>query len=307
MDLRSLGKQHRDSIVFGLILIGSLGSLMIQSSRFTSVPEQVGMTVAGAIEGALIGTRDFVTNTIRSVSELRDLRREYDVLLEKLDESQQQFQSMEALQHENRILREALAYSENSDFTSIPAKIIGKDPGVIFTSLMINKGRRNGIREGMTVVAYQDGQQGLVGRIIEAGPITSLVRPLVDPMSYVAARLSRTRYEGLLRGLGSGSETLIMEYLDRESRNQINVGDEIITSGLNSAYPVNLRIGRVTGILGTSYETSLQLEILPFISFTRLEQVFVLQRTGPAELQPVSPADNAPLFIPGPQAAEDEE
>jgi rod shape-determining protein MreC len=294
VDIREFTRKNRDGILLGIILLSSLVAMMIQSSRFTSIPQRIGMGITSGIETGMSGIQNFVVNTVRSVSELRDLREEYNSLSERLDESQQIFRSMEALEEENRVLREALGFSRSMDYQNIPGRIIGKDPGIVFTSLMVNRGSRHGIRVGMAVVGYQNGEQGLIGKVIETSAFTCLVRPIVDPLSYVSARLSRTRYEGLLRGRGSDSESMIMEYLDRESRNQITVGDEIITSGLNSLYPPNLRIGTVSAILGTSYETSLQLEVRPFISFTRLESVFFLATTGEPD-----PERRTPLFIPG--------
>ncbi len=296
MDFKDFSKRNREGIVLALILLVSMVGMMIQSSRFAQIPQRVGMGLATGIKSGISGVGNFFSDTVQSVSELRDLRQEYDSLVEKLDASQQLFRSMEALEQENRELKAALGYSQDLTFQNIPGRIIGKDPGIVFTSLLVNRGSRHGIETGMAVVGYQDGEQGLVGKVIEVSPFTSIVRPILDPQSFVSSRLSRTRYEGLLRGRGTESDTMIMEYLDRESRNQINVGDEIITSGLNSLYPPNLRIGTVAAILGNSYETSLQLEVKPYIQFTRLENVFFLE---PQESGRAGQQTAAPLFIPG--------
>ncbi len=292
MAFRELGKKHKENIILLVILIISLISLSIQSGRFSSIPERVGLGITSAIQSVFTSIQTFFTRTIRSVSELRDLREEYDALLEKLEESQQVFTSVAALQEENKLLRETLEYSKSLDFRNTPAQIIGKDPGVVFNSFLINKGGGDGIATNMPVVGYQNGKLALVGKVLQVSWGSSLVRPLVDPQSYVAARLTHTRYEGLVRGLGSQKDILLMEYLDREARNQISVGDEVITSGLNSVYPPNLRIGVVSAISATSYDTSLALEVVPFTNYTSLEQVYVLQ--GSIEMERKR---QAPFFI----------
>ncbi|AHC15153.1 rod shape-determining protein MreC [Salinispira pacifica] len=280
MDFRELGTKHRESIILALILIVSLVALSLQSSRFTSIPQRIGLGISSTVERIFTGSGKFISRTVNSISELRDLRAEYTNLLSELEKSRQIFQSMEALEAENEQLRSALAYSRNSEFVHSPAEIIGKDPGISFTSLLVNKGSAHGIQAGMPVVGFQNGKQGLVGKVIEVSRYASLVRPLVDPESYVSARLSRTRYEGLLRGLGSDEDLLLMEYVDRESRNQISVGDEVITSGLDSVYPSNIRIGTISSINAKSYSTSLELDVVPYIQYSRLEHVFIIHTSS---------------------------
>ena len=57
---------------------------------------------------------------------------------------------------------------------------------------------------------------------------------------------------------------------------RIGCGDLVVTSGFNGSYPDNIYIGKVKSISGKEYETSLRLELEPFVDFFRLEYVFVL-------------------------------
>ena len=279
MNIRELANRNRNILILVCTLILCLITLSLQDNRLTKVPERIGMSVNASITMFLNNVKSFFVNTVSSIAELRDLRVEYDQLLVQLEQREKLVQNMETLEQENQLLREALNYSQSLEYTHIPAKIIGKDPEVLFSSLMIDKGNRHGIHIGMPVVAFQSNKEALVGKIVEISWNSALIRPLLHPQNFVSARLRRTRYEGLIRGLGSESGSLIMEYLDRNSRNEISVGDEIITSGLQSLYPPNIFIGSVTEVAATSYATSLELEVLPFIDFTRLEHVFVLLET----------------------------
>lgn len=277
MDIRDFTKRHRDGIVFFLLILSSIVAMMVQSNTVIQANRRLGMSFVAAVQSATSNVRDGIKDSVNSVARLRDLQEQYNVLSKQLDESLELNRSIEALLQENEALNTALEYSRASRFINIPAKVIGKDPGIIFDNIMVNKGSRHGVQLNMPVIAYQDEMQSLVGIVVQVSQNSSLVRPIIDSMSYVSARLTRTRYEGLLQGRGSQSRTVIMDYLDRNSRNQIDVGDEVITSGLNSLYPANLHIGKVTALLGNSYETSLQLEVEPSVDFSRLEHVFILK------------------------------
>lgn len=280
MDIGELATRNVNGIVLIVILILCLVALSLQNSRITEASERLGMGLNVSITMALNNLKNFFSNTVSSIARLRELRNEYNQLLTQLEQRQTTLRDIEALERENSYLRELLDYPPSLEYDHLPAQIVGKDPGVFFSSLIIDKGNRHGITVGMPVVAFQDDKEGLVGRVVEISWNSAIVRPLLDPQNFVSGRLRKTRYEGLLKGLGTESGLLIMEYLDRRSKNQISVGDEVISSGLQSLYPPNILVGTVAAISAPSHSISLELEIDPFIDFTRLEHVFVLLSNG---------------------------
>ena len=173
------------------------------------------------------------------------------------------------------LFRSQLGFSERIGYKHISAEIIGKDPGNFFDTITINRGRKDGVEYNMPVIAFQDGYQGLIGKVVHVGFQAAEILPIYDRSCYVAARLQSSRYEGLVSGDGRG-ETVKMQYIKKYARNEIKSGDLVITSGMESIYPKGIYIGRVREIGGKEYDTSLILEIEPIIDFSRLEYVFVL-------------------------------
>jgi rod shape-determining protein MreC len=82
-------------------------------------------------------------------------------------------------------------------------------------------------------------------------------------------------------GQGSSDAPIVMKYVKKRAREEIQIGDKVITSGENNNYPANVPIGFVSGIRGLDYETSIELDIEPVIDFSRLENVFVLDMGTP--------------------------
>jgi len=77
-------------------------------------------------------------------------------------------------------LKELLDLSNLPDTKKIAARIIARDPSNIYSSLVIDKGYVEGIKKYMPVIAYQDGVEGLIGKIIEVNASTSVLQPLYD-------------------------------------------------------------------------------------------------------------------------------
>ncbi|MBN2050057.1 MAG: rod shape-determining protein MreC [Spirochaetales bacterium] len=274
--ISSFIKKHKKwSLLFSLLL---LSILLMSFSTHTVVlkPKQFGFSVVSIFQSGVSAVGSFISDTVNSVGELRQLKREYNDLQSKMTQYQELERDYLQISKENAKLREQLGFSPSPSFERIPAEIIAKDPGNEFSTIVINKGRRHGIRRDMTVIAFQDGFQGLIGKVIETGAVTSIVRPLYDESSYVAARLQDTGYEGLIRGRGNQNTNLIMEYVKKRAKEEIQYGDLVISSGMQSMYPKGIYIGRVRAMNAKEWESSLELEVEPVMDFSRLEYVYVL-------------------------------
>jgi rod shape-determining protein MreC len=132
----------------------------------------------------------------------------------------------------------------------------------------------------MPVIAFQNGIQALVGKIVQAGQFESLLMPIYDVSSFVPCRFSSSRYDGLVEGQGKWEYPLLMRLISKRARSEIHYGDMIITSGVkgvvDAVYPAGINIGRVSRIIYQEYETSMEVELEPFIDFSCLEYVFVI-------------------------------
>ena len=150
-------------------------------------------------------------------------------------------------------------------------------------SFTINKGSRVGIKKNMPVIAIQNGQIGLVGKIVSVGAETSMILPIFDTKCTISARIQTTRDIGLVSGLGSDDRTLSMRYIKKRVLEELNYGDTIVTSGENGNYLRDITIGTISKITVLDYDSSLDIEVVPIIDFSRLESVIV---TDLKELNP---------------------
>ena len=262
--------------VFIALVLVSFLTLFFSSRNVLVEFKNLGLTIFSGVRGGIHGVSSAVSRTVLSIRELAALRREYNELTERVVRYEQLERTSAEIRQENYRLREQLGFSQNLRYRHIPAELIGRDPNNLFSAFVINKGKQAGVAVNMPVIAYQNGTQGLVGKIVFSGAYESLVMPLFDVSSFVSSRLVESRYEGMVEGRGGLELSLLMRFINKRARDEISIGDIIATSGMGGIYPPGINIGRVNRIHYQENELSMELELEPSINFSRLEYVFVL-------------------------------
>jgi len=279
---RNSGAQINFSLfVFIILVVVSTVLLLLSTRDFLFGVKNIGLSLFSGIRGGIYEVNSFVSRTVLSISELATLRQEHASLLRQLDRFEELERSNTEIYQENIRLKEQLDFSRTLRYRHIPAQISGRDPDNLFSAVVINKGSFSGVSNNMAVVAWQNGTQALVGKVIQTGVFESLVMPVFDINSQVSSRFSVSRYEGIVEGQGKTESPLLLRFIPRRARDEINNGDIIVTSGMGGLFPPGINIGRVSGVNTLEYETTLEIEIIPMIDFSRLEYVFVIEEEIP--------------------------
>jgi len=269
-------KFHLESFMLAIYLLFSGILLAFSSGGFIVNFRDIGFSIMSGAQRGVYSVSAFCTGTVTAISELSELKQKYADLQRKLEDYELLQRSNADIRLENEHLRQLLGFTEQLTVKNIPAEIIGRDPNNLYSAITLNRGARHGIKKNMPVISFQDGNTGLVGKVVQVGRSTCLVMPVYDYQCFVSSRLETTRYDGLINGQGSDELPLVMKYVKKRAREEIKIGDRIMTSGENRNYPGNIPVGLVSGIRGLDYETSLELDVVPVIDFSRLEDVFVL-------------------------------
>ena len=264
-------------LLIGLILLSSF-LLAFSSGKFVLNFKQIGFSVLSTFEKGVHTVVDGVSNTVNAVSELRKLKKDYNELVIKLEHYEQMQRSNADITKENNRLKEQLDFSVSLEEKNIPAQIISRDLDNAFSYLTIDKGSVNGIKKNMPVIAYQNGNQGLVGKVIQVGTFTSQIMPIYNTNNIVSARIQNTRDLGLVNGLGSQDQPLLMQYIRKRVLEELSFGDIVVTSGENDNYMRDIPIGSISKITVLDYNSSLNIELTPIIDFSRLETVIVVNQ-----------------------------
>ncbi len=258
-----------------LVLISGV-FLAFSSGSFVLNFKAIGFTVISSVERGVHSVSTGVRDTFCAVSELGKLRKDYEELSRKLENYELMRRNNAEIRKENERLLEQLNFTTSLEEKNYPAQIISRDVDNVYASLTINKGSVAGIKKNMPVIAYQNGNTGLVGKVVQVGAFTSQVMPVYNLNCIVSARIQNSRDLGLVSGNGKEELPLSMKYIRKRVLDDLHFGDVIVTSGENSNYMRDLPVGTISKISVIDYNSSLDIEITPIIDFSRLENVVVV-------------------------------
>lgn len=186
---------------------------------------------------------------------------------------------------DNARLRRAFDFRQASPYAMIPCEVVSRNIGGWWNTVRIGKGARDGIRANRAVIS----PDGLVGRTTEVSAFTSEVLLVSDPACRVSARIARIKDGGygMVRGAGStlkGYPKARMEFINKDA--EIEVGDEVVTSGLSSAggaFPKGVHIGYVEKVYRDSSGLFQYAELIPSATVGLLDYVFVVSHADPED------------------------
>ena len=161
-----------------------------------------------------------------------------EIILKSID--QESLIKLNLLINDNKRLREILSLQDSSIGDTISAKVISRKTGSWWRQIILNKGSKDGVEIGSTVV----GPGGLLGRVNNTSLFTSSVTLLTSPESKVGVWVDRIQTNGLLVGLGNDYPSLILYSQDAD----IKVGDFVSSSPASTLLPPNIPIGIVQAI-----------------------------------------------------------
>ncbi|MEE9441547.1 MAG: rod shape-determining protein MreC [candidate division Zixibacteria bacterium] len=205
-----------------------------------------------------------------SLTILADKQNINEALNIKLAELSVQLQLFNETTEENRRLRSLLGFVPPPSFRIIPAEIIGVSGSNIPNTVLINLGASDSIKVNQTII-NQNGVAGRVGEVLEDYATVYL---LTEPRCRVAARVKRSREQGIIRY--SLSKGLYLDNLPQQG--DVAVGDTVITSGLGGIFPEGLVIGIIKEIETPEKEFFYDIQIDPAVNFNGLDELYVLAR-----------------------------
>lgn len=276
---RRSGRGRLTLVVFLVLSIALITLDYRQNWRVLERAKDTGVAIVAPIQRGLTTVFRPVGDFFASVGDLGDLQRENQELQDRLEALEGEAEEAEQLAEENERLRDQLGLAESwHSVEQVTAEVIGRVPSNYRWAVFINKGEADGIAKDMPVLA----PEGLVGKIVRTESHRSTVLMLVDPQGAAAARIKTVRDTGLVTGNG-GSRNLSLQLIAANQDSQVEIGDEVITSGYDEGlFPAGIPIGEVVKVTGDSAGLEQVIEVEPYVKPQALgEYVTVLLHVGP--------------------------
>ena len=249
--------------------------LRIWTQTFASPLQNASSKVSGATGGFFQQMWNF-----------RRTAQENEQLKERLAKTEVELNTARQAEAENQRLKALLNLREQINVQSIPARVIARDPSVWFNTITINQGSSSGIAVNMPVVTGS----GIVGRVITVSPWASQVMLITDEKAgagAVVGQLGQSGALGSVRGRADlGVGVIEMRYVS--GLEQVELGDNVMTTGQDGIYPPGLNVGKVVDVKKGSATQAHQILIQPGAQLDHLEEVAVLlyhppQRSNPQQ------------------------
>jgi rod shape-determining protein MreC len=253
-------------LLLGINLV--LMSSRVRGPRQDSVLEEAILSISSPVLKAADWVSGGLAAAWKGYVALIGVERENRALRAERDRLAGRAAAAEEARREVERLSSLLDLKERSERPGTAARVISQGGGGLPTLLLLDRGAPDGVGIHQSVIT----PRGVVGQIVESAPGISKVQTILDPNSGVAALIQRTRVQGVLVGEGTGICRL--EFVSRLSN--VEVGDVVVTSGLDRIHPKGIILG-VVSALGEGEGLTRMVEVLPEIDFMRLEEVLVLR------------------------------
>ena len=236
---------------------------------------------AALLPAELLGNVGRYFGSLRSLSEVNvELRRE-------LVEHALAAQTLPAAEQENSRLRALLDVKARyrTAATAVEVLYTGRDP--FAQKLFVDKGADADIRAGAAVIDAD----GVVGQVTRVFPYMAEVTLVTDKDHAVPVKVERSGVRSVLYGAGSGRGP---ELRFMAPSADIQLGDILVTSGLDGTYPPGLAVARVATLERETGQIFARITSAPLAGVDRSEHLLVLGRTAALPPRPTEPAEADP-------------
>ena len=259
-------------MIVGLIVVIAVNIIILSVSSRTKEPVyglgRLAIYVVSPFQKAVTRTVRFVEGVWEHYFFLVSAARENDALHARLDEALERGHRCTEIELSNQRLKSLLHFQQSIKRELLPAAVIGKDPSTWFKTIVIDKGRDDGVEKGLPVVV----PAGIAGQVMEVTGAYSKVVLIIDQNNAVDALVQRSRARGLVTGAAAGR--CVFKYV--LLKNDVTVGDTLISSGLDGVFPKGLRVGRVSDVIRRNAGIFQEVKVTPFVDFEKLEEVLVV-------------------------------
>lgn len=233
--------------------------------------------VIGSVLSPVQKLTNYIAENVKWVADSFESAGSYKNEIERLEQQIAEYENQ--LVDYNELQQKLSSYEtmlgvkeENPDFVLERANIIGTDAADIFTSLIIDKGSKDGISVNDPAV-YGNYVVGIVKKV---HPYYSVVESILNPDINISALDSKTRETAYVTTSVDFSKKGHCVFSGLERTTAVSPGGIILTSGIGGTYPKGLIIGTVNEVCESEYDLSNYAVIEPGVNVKEIEDLYVI-------------------------------
>ncbi|GAC1319638.1 MAG: hypothetical protein NVS2B16_00560 [Chloroflexota bacterium] len=249
--------------------------LVLLLGRWVRPVDNVVLTLSAPFAAVLSGAASGVGDAISGVVEGPSLYNENKRLRQQIGELLSKNSQLQAQTRDYAVLKRMVKFDDaNSRLSFLTGRVIGIAPDPLSPYIFIDKGQRDRLSTGMSVV---DQNGYFVGTISDVLSNSSKVLLMINPSSSIGAVDEQTHASGVVDGQYGNRAQL--DYV--ATRSVLRPGDLVVTAGLMNMYPRNLVIGQITGVDRKNVSLFQTGRLRPAADFQNLSLVQVIRSFKP--------------------------
>ena len=266
--------------VFACISIALL--LVDARMRTLSTVRQVAGTVLYPLQMVALLPRDAIYGVGDYFSTLSSMKKQVNELKRQQIADAQALQQAQLRTMENNQLRKLMGAREQLPVKSMLAEVLYDARDANSRKIILDRGIKSDVMLGMPVID----NQGVVGQVTRVFPFTSEVTLLTDKEQAIPVQLLRNGLRSVAYGRGKVGA---LELRFTAPNADIQVGDIVVTSGLDGIYPAGLAVARVTQVENSAGGSFGGVICQPLAGVANNTQLLILMSTP--ELPPRPPEE----------------
>ncbi|MEI8185962.1 MAG: rod shape-determining protein MreC [Chlorobiaceae bacterium] len=221
-----------------------------------------------------IGFSAFINDTMMSYSYVLNLKKENERLMRINADLLSKVLNIETTALDERTRQKILADTTLNASKFIMARVVNRKFSDRENMLLINAGRREGIKKDMTVLT----PEGLVGRVIIVSEHFSKVLPVIHTDFKVSVVSAKSNSMGLLSWSGGKESVAQIEHVPISSNLKLN--EQIVTSDFSTFSIRGVPVGKVVSIKPDKLFYTVEVQLA--VDFSSLTHVLI----APLKIEP---------------------
>ena len=184
------------------------------------------------VQGFIQDIKSSISNNIGHYFFLVDVKKKNVALKSEIDKLNAKIDELRELEITNKRLEKLLDFKKTLKDEVVSAQVISKGASTWLNTIIVDKGKNDGIIPGLAVVS----EKGIIGHTLNTSNNYTQVLLKIDKNSAVDVINQRSRAKGIVKGFKNN--LCKIDYVLRKEN--VNVGDIIITSGMDGIFPKGL-------------------------------------------------------------------
>ena len=272
-------KKYKNIMIVTLVTIILIITIGITNNKDKGVSkgENIIGNIFNPINKTFYSLGNKISNSLGNFGDFFDRQEDKEILEEEILKLKDENRRLSNIIGKSDFLKAEAELLEETDRQVVLAQVTSKESGNWYNKFMIDKGSKDGVEKGTIIVQgvkSKNGlvQEGLIGIVIDVGDNWSKVSSLIDEQNSVSFKTIRTQDGGIIKG--SFDRTMEGYLFDMEA--DIEIGDELYTSGLGKTYQKDLYIGQIEDIILIEEELMKKIIVKPAVDFKKIYKVLAI-------------------------------